>query len=101
MDSQHPLHRHGSRYHPQNASNTKLCSVAFVPRLVERALPGLPLIHLPVAPSAIRSRVDAQYFTITCKGPCFESISQTRQIGLYIPGDLPDPKPELYVIVES
>jgi len=79
----------------------KFCSVAFVPKLVERALPGLPLIHLPVAPSAIRSRVDAQYFTITCKGPCFESISQTRQIGLYIPGDIPDPKPELYVILES
>lgn len=79
----------------------KLCSAQFVPRLVERALPGLPLIHLPVPPSAIRSRVDAQYFTVTCKGPCWESISQSRQIGLYIPGDLPDPKPELYVIVES
>jgi type VI secretion system protein ImpJ len=79
----------------------KFCSVSFVPKLVERALPGLPLIHLPVPPSAIRSRVDAQYFTVTCKGPCFESISQTRQIGLYIPGDLPDPKPELFVIMES
>ena len=52
-------------------------------------------------PSAIRSRVDAQYFAVTCKGPCWESVSQTRQIGLYIPGDLPDPKPELYVILES
>jgi type VI secretion system protein ImpJ len=79
----------------------KLCSTSFVPKLVERALPGLPLIHLPVPPSAIRSRVDAQYFAVTCKGPCWESVSQTRQIGLYIPGDLPDPKPELYVILES
>lgn len=79
----------------------KLCSTAFVPKLVERALPGLPLIHLSVPPSAIRSRVDAQYFTVTCKGPCWESVSQTRQIGLYIPGDLPDPKPELYVILDS
>ncbi|HEU0124116.1 MAG TPA: type VI secretion system baseplate subunit TssK [Bryobacteraceae bacterium] len=79
----------------------KLCSTAFVPKLVERALPGLPLIHMPVPPSAIRSRVDAQYFTVTCKGPCWESVSQTRQIGLYIPGDIPDPKPELYVILES
>jgi type VI secretion system protein ImpJ len=79
----------------------KLCSTAFVPKLVERALPGLPLLHLPVPPASIRSRVDAQYFTVSCKGPCWESISQTRQIGLYIPGDLPDPKPELYVILES
>jgi type VI secretion system protein ImpJ len=79
----------------------KFCSTAFVPKLVERALPGLPLIHLPVPPSAIRSRVDAQYFTISCKGPCWDSISQSRQIGLYIPGDIPDPKPELFVIMES
>lgn len=78
----------------------KLCSTSYVPRLVERALPGLPLIHLPVPPSAIRSRVDAQYFTVDRKGPCWEHISQTRQVGLYIPGDLPDPKPELFVIVE-
>lgn len=79
----------------------KFCSIAFVPKLVERALPGLPLTHLPVPPSAIRSRVDAQYFTISCKGPCWDSISQSRQIGLYIPGDIPDPKPELFVIMES
>jgi type VI secretion system protein ImpJ len=79
----------------------KLCSISFLPRLVERALPGLTLIHLPVPPSAIRSRVDAQYFTVTCKGPCWDHIAQTRQIGLYIPGDIPDPKPELYVVLES
>ncbi|MGH7248505.1 MAG: type VI secretion system baseplate subunit TssK, partial [Pseudomonadota bacterium] len=40
----------------------KLCSKQFVPQLVKRALPGLPLTHLPVPPSAIPARVDFQYF---------------------------------------
>lgn len=79
----------------------KLCSLAYVPKLVERALPGLPLTHLPVPPSSIRSRVDAQYFNISRQGPCWEHLSQTRQIGLYIPGDLPDPKPEIFVVLEA
>lgn len=79
----------------------KLCSSAYVPKLVERALPGLPLTHMPVPPAAIRSRVDAQYFSVTQVGPCWEHLVQSRHIGLYIPGDLPDPKPELYVVLES
>ncbi|MBM3788028.1 MAG: type VI secretion system baseplate subunit TssK [Acidobacteria bacterium] len=79
----------------------KLCSSAYVPKLVERALPGLPLTHMPVPPAAIRSRVDAQYFSVTQMGPCWEHLVQSRLVGLYIPGELPDPKPELYVVLES
>ena len=30
----------------------KVCSKEFVPKLVERALPGMTLTHLPVPPSA-------------------------------------------------
>ena len=79
----------------------KLCSKQFVPQLVKRALPGLPLTHLPVPPSAIPARVDYHYFSVSKSGPCWDHLVQSRQIGLYVPGDLPNPTVELLVVLES
>lgn len=79
----------------------KVCSKLFVPELVKRALPGLGLTHMPVPPAAISARVDTQYFSITKAGPCWEHIVQTRQVGVYVPGELPDPTIELLVVLES
>lgn len=80
---------------------TKVCSKAFVPELVKRALPGLGLTHLPVPPSAISTRVDTQYFSISKSGPCWDHLVKTRQAGVYVPGELPDPDVELLVVLES
>jgi type VI secretion system protein ImpJ len=79
----------------------KVCSKLFVPELVKRALPGLGLTHMPVPPAAISARVDTQYFSVTKAGPCWEHIVQTRQVGVYVPGELPDPGIELLVVLES
>jgi type VI secretion system protein ImpJ len=79
----------------------KVCSKAFVPELVRRALPGMALTHLPVPPSAISARVDTQYFSINRVGPCWDHIGQTKQVGVYVPGELPNPHLELLVILES
>ncbi len=79
----------------------KVCSKIFVPKLVERALPGMGLTHLPTPPSAISAHVDAQYFSISRSGPCWEHIVLTRQVGIYVPGELLDPELELLVILES
>ena len=79
----------------------KVCSKLFVPELVKRALPGMALTHMPVPPAAISARVDTQYFSITKAGPCWEHIMQTRQVGVYVPGDLPEPAIELLVVLDS
>ncbi len=85
----------------QTPKLVKLCSKAFVPELVKRALPGLGLTHLPVPPSAIPNKIDFQYFSVNKSGPCWDHLLQTRRIGLYVPGELPDPDVELLVILES
>ena len=77
------------------------CPTAFVPRPLARALPAHPLRHMQVPPAPLRTRVDAQYFSLTRQGPCWENIVQTRPIGLYIPGAIPDQKPELFVVLQS
>jgi type VI secretion system protein ImpJ len=79
----------------------KLCSKQFVPQLVKRALPGMAMTHLPVAPSAIPVKADFQYFSVSRSGPCWDHIVTTRQLGLYVPGDLPEPELELLVVLES
>ncbi|MCS7314014.1 MAG: type VI secretion system baseplate subunit TssK [Bryobacterales bacterium] len=79
----------------------KVCSQQFVPELVRRALPGLVLTHLPVPPSAISARLEWQYFSLTKAGPCWEHMVKTRQVGIYVPGELPEPELELLVILES
>ena len=79
----------------------KVCSAQFVPELVKRALPGLTLIHTQVPPAAVAAKVDSQYFMITRNGPCWEHIMRTRNVGVYVPGELPSPEIELIVLLES
>ena len=79
----------------------KVCSAQFVPELVKRALPGLALSHRQVPPAAIAAKVDSQYFLINRAGPCWEHIMKTRNVGVYVPGELPSPQVELIVLLES
>lgn len=81
------------------AQLTKICSAQFVRELVKRAVPGLALKHLPVPPSAVAPKVDCQYFSISRTGPCWEHIVKTRRVGIYVPGELPNPEIELSVLL--
>jgi len=79
----------------------KVCSARFVPELVRRALPGLPLNHLLVAPSQIAARVESQYFAINRSRPCWETILQTRQVGVYVGAEIPSPELSLIVLLDE
>jgi type VI secretion system protein ImpJ len=78
----------------------KVCSRDFVSKLVERALPGLALIHLASPPAAVSPTVETQYFGITKSGPCWDHIRQTSFVGVYIPADIATPEPELIVVLK-
>ncbi len=79
----------------------KVCSEKFVPELVRRALPGLPMQHLSVPPAAVRQKVEAQYFSLTKTGPCWDHLTQTKVVGVYVPSDITDPEIEIQVILDS
>lgn len=79
----------------------KVCSKEFLPKLVSRALPGLTLRHLPVPPPALSPKVETQYFSIDKVGPCWDHMVHTREVSVYVPGEMPDPEVELFVILES
>lgn len=79
----------------------KVCSARFVPELIKRAVPGMALRHLSVPPTQIAGRVECQYFSIAREGGCWEHIVQTRQVGVYIPGELPATELSLYVLLDE
>jgi type VI secretion system protein ImpJ len=79
----------------------KVCSAEGVGKLVQRALPGLELTHLPVPPAALSAQADMHYFSLSAAGPCWQHILQTRQVGVYIPGEFGSAGFEISVIVES
>jgi type VI secretion system protein ImpJ len=79
----------------------KICSEKFVGELVKRALPGLGMAHLPVPPPAISTKVETQYFLVNKSGPFWDHIVETRRVGLYVPGEIPNPEIELLVVLES
>jgi type VI secretion system protein ImpJ len=85
----------------RTAQVVKFCSAQFVPQLVKRALPGMEMTHLPVPPAAVSPRVESQYFAISRTGPCWDHIAQTRRVGVYVPGDIPNPQVELLVLLET
>ena len=78
----------------------KICSAQFLPELVKTALPGVTLTHLPVPPSAISPKVEYQYFGVNKAGSCWEHIVETRRVGVYVPGELPNPELDLLVILD-
>lgn len=79
----------------------KICSARFIQKLVEHALPGLRLQHVPTPPSALAPRITNQYFSINRNGPCWDHMVETRRAGVYVPGEIPNPELELLVLLES
>lgn len=79
----------------------KVCSAKFTPELVRRAYPGLALEYIPAPPAAISPRVDVQYFTISKAGPCWDTLVQTREVGVYVPDALPGAELELLVMLDA
>jgi len=78
----------------------KVCSSKFVGELVKRAMPGLTLTHLSIVPSAMRAKLESQYFGITRSGPFWIHIMETKRVGVYIPEELPNPEIELMVVLD-
>jgi type VI secretion system protein ImpJ len=79
----------------------KICSAEGVAKLVQRALPGMELLHLPVPPAALHAQADMHYFSVSQSGPCWQHILQTKQVGVYLPGELGDANFELTIITET
>jgi type VI secretion system protein ImpJ len=78
-----------------------VCSSKHIRRLVREALPGLTLSHVISPPPGLSPRADTAYFAIAQAGPCWSSIVDTREVGIYAPASIPDVALELIVSIEE
>lgn len=79
----------------------KLCSAKFIQRLVREAHPALALQPVVTPPAVISPRFDTQYFIVQQSGPCWVSIRDTREVGVYVPDAIPDAEMELCIILKT
>lgn len=77
----------------------KVCSANHVDHLVKHALPGVQLLHIPNPPSSIPVKLNFQYFALNQSGVAWEAIGRARNLAAYVPGDFPDPKLELIILL--
>lgn len=74
-----------------------LCSAKHIQRLVREAIPGMTLSHLVTPPPGISPRRGVEYFAISRAGPCWLSIVESHEVGLYAPASIGDAELELVV----
>lgn len=79
----------------------KVCSWKHIERLVQAAHPGLNLEHVASPPSAITPRLGMEYFRVETDGPCWTSIQDTADVGVYAPEVLSDAELQILVIPEE
>lgn len=77
----------------------KVCSADHIDHLVRQALPGVPLTHVAVPPAAIPVKLNYQYFSLSQSGGAWEAVGRARNLAAYVPGDFPNPKLELIVVL--
>ena len=76
----------------------KACSATHIEQLIRQALPGLKMLHVPVPPRAIPVKLRYQYFSLERSGPVWEAILRSRNFGVYVPGEIPNPEMELIIL---
>lgn len=79
----------------------KVCSARHVERLVLEAYPGLPLEHEPSPPAALTPRPGTHYFRVRHQGPCWESIHELAEVGIYTPETIPGAELELSIVLDE
>src|SRR5690606_1491533 len=79
----------------------KVCSARHIARLVKEAFPGLPLEHVPAPPAEISPRIGTTYFSIGLTGPCWASIVDSAEVGVYVPASIPDAELEVAIVLEG
>jgi len=77
----------------------KIASADLVEHLVQRAVPGVLLTHVPAPPTAIPAKLGYQYFSLTPGGVPWESIAKSRNLAAYVPADFPNPVMEIDILL--
>jgi type VI secretion system protein ImpJ len=77
----------------------KVCSATQVEHLINQALPGVQLHHVPHPPSTIPVKLKYQYFSINQAGGAWDYVRRARNLAVFVPGEIPNPELELLIVL--
>jgi type VI secretion system protein ImpJ len=77
----------------------KVGSANQIDSLINQALSGLRLTHVPKPPTEVPVKLKYQYFSLNQSGSAWESIRKSRNLAAYVPSDLPNPNLELLILM--
>lgn len=69
--------------------------------IVNANLPGVPLVHLPNPPPALRIISDHVYFTLDRNSELWPEFSTAAAVGMHFSGDWPELELEFWAIMET
>jgi type VI secretion system protein ImpJ len=78
----------------------KVSAPAEIQHLINNSLPGVALRHEPAPPSGIPRTLDNQYFRLNQSGPLWQGITQSRNLCVFVPGEIVSPKMEVLILLE-
>jgi type VI secretion system protein ImpJ len=76
----------------------KVASRDVIDSVIGSAVPGVVLSLASPPPAPIPARVGFKYFKLDNIGPYWSGIAGSKVISVYVPGDIPDEKLELYAV---
>ena len=79
----------------------RVCSAKFIKGIVARGYPGLALEFLPNPPAVLAPRPGTFHFTLDRRGPCWDTIQQTREVGVHVPAALAGAELELKILLDG
>ena len=80
-------------------SLVKVCSASHIDHLMNYALPGVELTHVPTPPNSVPVKLRYNYFSLSQTGPAWEAVRRARNFAAYVPGELPNPQLELLILL--
>jgi type VI secretion system protein ImpJ len=83
------------------ATHIKVCSAKVISWLAQKAFAGLTLEPIAVPPAELAPRVGMHYFALRRADPCWKSIVETQQVGLYVPAAVAETELDLRVVVRE
>ncbi len=79
----------------------KVCSGKHIARLVKEAYPGMALEYVATPPADLSPRIGTQYFHLAKTDPCWKSIVDTGEVGVYVPAAVADAQLEVAVVLTA
>lgn len=79
----------------------KVTSGDRIDHLVRQAVGGLDLRFVAHPRNEVPIKLDYRYFALEQSGEEWESIRRARNIAVYVPGEVPDPKLELVIMLNK